>query len=86
MKIIALLVALCALPQDWVAAEPEVGGMILAQQEAAGSKPAAEPGSDPNKAEPARSGSGQGKPASGDRFKPSERIRADSPVSFPVDI
>ena len=85
MKIIVLLLALCALPQGWVAAEPWVGGMMLAQQ-AAGSKPAAEPSPDPKQAEPAKSGSGQAKPASGDKFKPSERIRADSPVSFPVDI
>jgi hypothetical protein len=76
MKILILIVALCALPL----------GMLLAQQEAAVSEPGAETVPDPKQAGSTTSGSGQSKPASGDRFKPSERIRADSPVSFPVDI
>jgi hypothetical protein len=85
MNALRLTIGVLALISSPVHAGPTGDDLMLAQQQS-------QPADAAPRQESAQPQSGQpaGRPKDGkrskDRFKPSERIRADSPVSFPVDI
>jgi len=85
MKAVLLVIGMAGSISGPVQAGPIDDRLTLAQQQ---SKPA-EVAPREESAQPQSGQNTAGKnneKRSKDRFKPSERIRADSPVSFPVDI